>query len=90
MDAPRDVLNEIDRFTARLAAAEAVVVQITAPLLEALESGLGREVIDGIRTGINMPTLDEFQKLAVEEYLQQLADNIEARVRAKIGACRPS
>lgn len=28
---------------------------------------------------------DEFQRLAVEEYLQRFADDIEARVSAKIG-----
>lgn len=88
MEAQRDILLEISRVTARLAAAEAVVVQITAPLLEAVEPGLSRQLIETIRTGLTMPTADEFQRLAVEEYLQRLADSIEARVRAKSGPRR--
>ncbi|MDA9510926.1 hypothetical protein XI09_40985 [Bradyrhizobium sp. CCBAU 11386] len=85
MEAQRDILLEISRVTARLAAAEAVVVQITAPMLEAIEPGLSRQVIQTIRAGLTMPTADEFQRLAVEEYLQRFADSIEARVRSKIG-----
>ncbi|RXG95259.1 hypothetical protein EAS61_19070 [Bradyrhizobium zhanjiangense] len=84
--AARDILDEISRVTARLAAAEALVVQVTAPLLEVLEPGLGRELIECVRAGLSMPTHDDFQALAVEEYLQRLADSIEARVRKRIAA----
>lgn len=80
-------LDEFARITARLVAAEAVVVQITAPLLEAVGPGLGRELIHTIRAGLSIPTRDEFQSLAVEEYLQRLGDEIEARVRAKTAGC---
>lgn len=83
-----NILEEIDRVTARLAATEAVVVQIMAPLLEAVEPGLASEVIQGIRGGLNVTASNELQRLAVEEYLQRLADGVEARVRAKIGAGR--
>lgn len=79
-----DIVERIDCVVARLAAVEAVVVQITAPLLEAIEPGLAAELIQGIRAGLNIATHDEFQRLAVDEYLQQLADSVEARVRAKI------
>ena len=73
---------------AKLIALEAVVVQILAPLLEAVQPGLAGEVIQMIRAGLNVPTLNEFQKLAAEEYLQSFADDVEARVRAKIGSRR--
>lgn len=85
MEAQRDILLEISRVTVRLAAAEAIIVQITAPMLEAIEPGLSRQVIQTIRTGLTIPAADEFQRLAVEEYLQRFADGIEARVRSKIG-----
>lgn len=37
------------------------------------------------RTGLNVPTLNEYLRLAAEEFLQRIADDIEARLRAKIG-----
>ncbi|MDH2341509.1 hypothetical protein [Bradyrhizobium sp. SSUT77] len=84
MDERRDILNEIGRIAVRLAAAEAVVVQVTAPLLEAVEPGLAHELIQTIRAGLSIPTHNEFQSLAADEYFQRLGDSIEARVRAKI------
>lgn len=83
-----DIIEDISRIAAKLIAVEAVVVQITSPLLEAVEPGLGRELIDTIRAGLNLPLRDDVQQLAVEEYLQRFADDIEARVRAKIAAER--
>jgi hypothetical protein len=56
--------------------------------LEAVQPGLAGDVIQTIRAGLNVPTLNEFQKLAAEEYLQRFADDVEARVRAKIGSRR--
>jgi len=61
---------------------------IRAPRLEAVQPGLAGDVIQTIRAGLNVPTLNEFQKLAAEEYLQRFADDVEARVRAKIGSRR--
>ncbi|WP_156944335.1 hypothetical protein [Bradyrhizobium sp. Ec3.3] len=90
MASASDLLNEIGRITARLAATEAIVVQITAPLLEHVQPGLGRELIHAIRAGLSLPTHDEFQSLAAEEYLQRLADNIEARVRTTLDRRRPN
>lgn len=88
MDVQRDILLEISRAAARLAATEAVVVQITAPMLEAVEPGLGRQLIQTIRSGLAMPMGDEFQRLATEEYLQRFADALEARVRSRISGKR--
>ncbi|MET4043967.1 hypothetical protein [Bradyrhizobium sp. RT6a] len=82
--ATEDIVEEIGRVAARLAAVEAVAVQIMAPLLEAVEPGLAAEVIGCIRVGVNLPAHSHHHRLAAEEYLQRLADSIEARVRAKI------
>ncbi|RXG93034.1 hypothetical protein [Bradyrhizobium zhanjiangense] len=88
MEAQSDIPDEIGRVTARLAAVEALVVQITAPLLEAVEPGLASELIFCIRTGLSFPAKNEFQRLAVEEYLQRVADSIEARVRERMSVGR--
>jgi len=56
--------------------------------LEAVQPGLAGDVIQTIRAGLNVPTLNEFPKLAAEEYLQRFADDVEARVRPKIGSRR--
>ncbi|MCK1456682.1 hypothetical protein IVB36_38835 [Bradyrhizobium sp. 35] len=79
-----DIIEEIGRVAARLAAVEAVSMQIMAPLLEAVEPGLAAEVIACIRVGVNLPSHTDHHRLAAEEYLQRLADSIEARVRAKM------
>jgi hypothetical protein len=86
----RELFNELHHAAARQAACEAVVVQVVVPLLKAIDPELARELIDGIRAGftVSTPTQDEFLRLATEEYLQRLADSIEARVRSKIGARR--
>jgi hypothetical protein len=88
MAVAHDLPEEVDRVAGKLIAVEAVVVQILAPLLEPVQPGLAGEVIQLIRAGLNVPTLNEFQKLAAEEYLQSFADDVEARVRAKIGSRR--
>jgi hypothetical protein len=88
MSIAHDIADEIRRVEARLAAAEAVIAQVTAPLLEAVEPGLAHEVVQVIRAGLNMPVLDEIQRLAAEEYLQRFADTIEARVRLKLSSNR--
>jgi hypothetical protein len=82
------IVEEVDRVSARLLATEAIVMQILTPLLEAVEPGLAGNVINMIRAGLNVPTLNEFQRLASEECLQNFADNVEARIRAKVGAHR--
>jgi hypothetical protein len=69
------------RVAAKLIAIEAVVVQILAPLLEAVEPGLAGEVIRMIRAGLNVPALSEFQKLAAEEYLQRFNTETFCRLR---------
>jgi hypothetical protein len=64
-----------------------LVVQIVAPLLESIAPELATELISGIRAGLMATTptnSDEISQLAVDEHLQQLADSIETRVRAKI------
>lgn len=81
-----DIIEEIGRVTARLAAVEAVAVQIMSPLLEAIEPGLAMEVIACIRVGVRLPAHTDHHRLAAEEFLQRLADSIEARVRARIAA----
>jgi hypothetical protein len=74
--------------TARLLAIEAVVVQLLRPLLEAVQPGVAGEVIQVIRAGLNVPTLNEFQKLAAEEFLQRFAGDMERRIGAKIRSRR--
>ena len=69
-------------------AIEAIVMQVLRPLLEAVQPGVAAEVIEVIRAGLNVPAQNEVQRLAAEEYLQRFADDIERRVRAKIGAPR--
>lgn len=86
--ASRNVNEEVDRVAGKLIAIEAVVMQVLRPLLEAVQPGLAGEVIQMIRADLNFPTLNEFQELAAEEYLQRFADDLEARVRAKIGSRR--
>jgi hypothetical protein len=83
-----DILEEVDRVSAKLIATEAVVVQILAPILEGFEPGLSGELIQMIRAGLNVPVLSDLQMLAAEEFLQSFADRIEARIRTKIGARR--
>jgi hypothetical protein len=83
-----DIREEVDRVAAKLIAIEAVVVQILKPLLEAVQPGVAGEVIEMIRAALILPTQNEFQRLAAEEYLQKFADGIEARLRAKIGPHR--
>jgi hypothetical protein len=79
-----DIVDEIRIVTARVAAVEAVTVQIVAPLLEAIEPGIARQLIDGIRASLSAPMQDDVLQLAVEEHLQRLADQIERRVRMKL------
>jgi len=83
-----DEREEVDRVAAKLVAIEAVVMQVLRPLLEAVQPGIAAEVIEVIRSGLNIQTYNEIQRLAAEEYLQRFADDIEGRVRAKIGAPR--
>jgi hypothetical protein len=83
-----DIREEVDRVAGKLIAIEAVVVQILKPLLEAVQPGVAGEVIEMIRAALILPTQNEFQLLAAEEYLQRFADGIEARVRAKISSHR--
>jgi hypothetical protein len=83
-----DVYAEVDCVAGKLIAIEAVVTQILKPLLEAVQPGLANDVIQAIRAGLNVPTLNEFQKLAAEEFLQRFADDVERRIRAKIGSRR--
>jgi hypothetical protein len=80
------ILDEVNRVSAKILATEAVLMQILVPLLEAVEPGSAANVINMIRAGLNAPTLNEFQRLAAEECLQKFADEVEARIRKKVGS----
>ncbi|MCK1493471.1 hypothetical protein IVB14_24360 [Bradyrhizobium sp. 180] len=85
-----DLRNEIEHLAARQAASDAVLTQVIVPLLVAFSPELASELVQEIRGGFNVrtPAQNERLQLMTEEYLQRLADGIERRVRAKIGAGR--
>lgn len=85
-------LNELEHLAARQAASEAVLTEVIVPLLVSFSPDLARELVQGIREGFNVrtPTQNARLELMTEEYLQRLADSIEARVRARIGSHRLS
>jgi len=83
----RDVLTELDHLRARLVALEGVVKHVVTPLLVATGPALARELLEEVRRApVSAPT--ERERMLLEEYLARLADDVEARVRAKIGTRR--
>lgn len=82
--------DELDHLTARLAALEAIVKHVAVPLLVATGPDLARELLKNIRGDfvVRAPSQREQMVLITEEYIARLADDVEARVRAKIGSRR--
>jgi hypothetical protein len=82
--------GELDHLTARLAALEAIVTHVTAPLLVATDPELARELLENIRSDfvLRAPSQREHIILIAEKYIARLGDEVEARVRAKVAAPR--
>jgi hypothetical protein len=76
---------ELNSAAAKLMALEAVLMQILRPLLERVQPGAAAEVIEAIRVGLNVETQNEVQRLVAQEYLFGFADEIEARLRTRLG-----
>ncbi|TKV73289.1 hypothetical protein FDV58_37685 [Bradyrhizobium elkanii] len=79
-------IDEIEYLLARQAALEAVLMEVTVPLLVATGPDLARELVENIRTNMTIKQTrpNEHLRLLTEECLQALADKAEARVRAKL------
>jgi hypothetical protein len=85
-----NLLMEVRHLFARQTAMEAVLIHAIVPLLVAFDPKLARELTDNIRNEVQVrvPNNDEELRLMFDEYLQQLVDKIDGRVRSNLPSRR--
>lgn len=78
--------NDVRHLVARQTATEALLIHVIVPLFVSFDPKLALELTKNIRNDlqVRVPNNDEELRLMFDEYLEQLVDKVEARVRSKL------